>query len=236
MSKRYSIVEVFYSPQGEGVRAGTMNVFVRFAGCNMECDDKPGPKSPGGFKCDTYFASGRPQTLEELAKWCGREAIAGIDPARSPAYAQVWPGGLDAACPLWLEPWLILTGGEPGLQVDREFIEFWHDRGVKLAIETNGSVALPADVDGTPLLDWVTVSPKVAEHAIEQLVADEVKYVVCDGMALPKTRVKAQHKLLSPRFDGNLLAQRHLDWCLKLVRENPDWRLSVQQHKAMMVR
>lgn len=235
MSKKYSIVEVFYSQQGEGVRAGTMNVFVRFAGCNMECDDKPGPRSPGGFKCDTYFASGRAVTLEELAQWCGREVT-----AANPSLG--FEAGLKA-CPGWPEPWLVLTGGEPGLQVDWEFCDFWHARGVKLAIETNGSVELPKARDletGLPAyhayLDWITVSPKVAEHAIEQRFADEVKYVIADGMAIPKTRVRALNYLVSPRFDGNLMAQRHLDWCLKLTRENPQWRISVQNHKAWVVR
>lgn len=230
--KRYVIVECFYSQQGEGVRAGTMNVFVRLAGCNMECDDAPGPKSPGGFKCDTYFASGRPQTLDELAAWCGREFT-----AANPEV--LFAGGL-RACPAWPEPWLVLTGGEPGLQVDQAFCDFWHERGVKLAIETNGSIELPKarDVQGLAayLLDWITVSPKVAEHAIKQLFAHEVKYVLADGMAVPKTRVAALHHLISPRFDGNLLAKRHLDWCLKLTRENPQWRLSCQSHKSWVVR
>ena len=64
--REYTVNEVFYSLQGEGTRAGTANFFVRFTGCNMRCDDEPGEKSPGGFKCDTEFTSGRKLTFEGL--------------------------------------------------------------------------------------------------------------------------------------------------------------------------
>lgn len=210
MSKHYHINEVFYSLQGEGMRAGTANVFVRFAYCNLECRVEPGPKSPGGFDCDTEFASGRPVTLDELDAWIDGEATA--------TQSETDP------------EWVILTGGEPGLQVDDELVSHLHERGWKLAIETNGSVEL---VDG---LDWITVSPKVAEHAIRQRTADEVKYVRGYGQAVPESAVVADHYLLSPAFDGIDMDTRTLDWCVRLVKENPTWRLSLQQHKAMQVR
>ena len=204
--KTYAVNEVFYSLQGEGVRAGTANVFVRFAGCNLRCGLEPGPKSPGGFDCDTEFASGRKVTLDELWTW------------------------MDTGCNGNVPPWVILTGGEPGLQVDADLIRYLHKRDRKLAIETNGSVQLP---DG---LDWITVSPKVAEHAIRQRTAHEVKYVRGYGQAVPQTLVEAQHKLISPAFDGDNLDARTLDWCIRLVKDNPQWRLSVQQHKVWTVR
>jgi organic radical activating enzyme len=126
--------------------------------------------------------------------------------------------------------WIILTGGEPALQVDRELIDTLHAAGYKLAIETNGSIELPAGID------WITVSPKVAEHAIRQRVAHEVKYVRAYGQAIPRTVVQAEHKLISPAFDGNELDRRTLEWCIRLVKENPDWRLSMQMHKAWGIR
>lgn len=209
MSETYAINEIFLSLQGEGLRSGTSNVFVRFAGCNMECSVEPGPKSPGGFDCDTEFASGRKLTLPEIHRWIGEqvEISGGVDPK-----------------------WLILTGGEPGLQVDNEFISRFHDWGYKLAIETNGSVELPEGPD------WITVSPKVAEHAIRQISAHEVKYVRAFGQAIPKTRVKATYYLISPAFDGMEVHPKTMAWCQKLVLENPQWRLSVQQHKGWRVR
>jgi len=209
MTKRYHVNEVFYSVQGEGMRAGTANVFVRFAYCNLECRVEPGPKSPGGFDCDTEFASGRALTLDELDEWVCEELLAG--------------GATEP-------DWIIFTGGEPGLQVTDELVDYFHDLGWKLAIETNGSVVIPEG------LDWVTVSPKVAEHAIRQKTADEVKYVRGYGQAVPESVVVADHYLLSPAFDGMDLDTRALDWCLRLVKENPTWRLSLQQHKAIKVR
>lgn len=246
MSKTYVVNEVFYSIQGEGVRAGTANVFIRFAGCNMRCSVEPGPKSPGGFDCDTEFESGRKLSLDELYGWVKEAVHIAVPKYVSKATGDVL---LDDA----YVNWLILTGGEPGLQVDREFCDYFHKLGFKLAIETNGSVELPtytADpaAAGNPgdselecnlanrLIDWVTVSPKVAEHAIKQKFAHEVKYVRGYGQAIPKTVVEAEHYLISPAFDGLNLHSETLRWCTKLVLENPKWRLSIQQHKGLALR
>lgn len=203
MSKRYAVNEVFYSLQGEGVRAGTANVFVRFAGCNLTCSVES-----HGFDCDTEFQSGRKVTVDELHEWMLHEtahrAATGV----------------------------IFTGGEPGLQLDRELVDALRVRGWNfLAVETNGSI----DLSGLTL-DWVTVSPKVAEHAIRQLTASEVKYVRGYGQAIPKTRVKADHYLISPAADGQLIRPDVLEWCTKLVLGNSPWRLSVQLHKWWRVR
>ncbi len=197
--KTYRINEIFYSLQGEGVRAGTAALFLRFSGCNQACRAET-----HGFDCDTEFASGRDLTLDEIV-------------------AELRAAGPRCA-------WVVLTGGEPALQVDRDLIDGLHEGGYRLAIETNGSIALP---DG---LDWITVSPKVAEHAIRQRAADEVKYVRTYGQGIPKTVVQATHKLISPAFDGDRLDRRTLDWCIRLVKDNPEWRLSVQQHKGWGVR
>lgn len=194
----YRINEIFYSVQGEGVRAGTPNVFVRFSGCNLKC-----MAETHGFDCDTEFVSGRALSAEEL-----------FEEMRT-----VGPLG-----------WCIFTGGEPGLQLDAELVEKARSAGWKIAVETNGSIKLP------PGIDWVTVSPKVAEHAIRQLEADEVKYVRGYGQGIPKPRCDAAHKILSPPFAGDTLDRRALDWCIQLVKENPEWRLSVQQHKTWRVR
>lgn len=196
---RYRVNEIFYSLQGEGVRAGTPNLFLRFSRCNLECRVET-----HGFDCDTEFESGRSMTLPEI-----------VAEMRS----------LSAEC-----RWVILTGGEPALQVDLELIGLLHAEGYSLAIETNGSVELP------PGIDWITVSPKVAEHAIRQRRAHEVKYVRGYGQGIPKTVVSAEHYLISPAFDGPEVDRRTLDWCIRLCRENPPWRLSVQQHKLWSVR
>jgi len=157
-----------------------------------------------GFDCDTEFESGTDLTADEI--------LADLR-------------ALTREC-----RWVVLTGGEPALQVDAELIETLHEAGYRLAIETNGTVELPQG------LDWVTVSPKVAEHAIRQRVADEVKYVRGYGQALPETVVEADHYWVSPAFEGERIDPRTLDWCVRLVKANPQWGLSVQMHKFIGLR
>ena len=198
-TKLYTINEIFYSLQGEGVRAGTANVFVRFSGCNQTCS-----LESHGFDCDTEFVSGRKLSAVEILT----EVKAIAESCR----------------------WVIFTGGEPGLQLDSTLIELFKRNGFSLAIETNGSIELPAG------LDWITVSPKVAEHAIRQRTANEVKYVRGYGQGIPKTVVDAQNLLISPAFLGEQVDPKALQWCLRLVQENPLWRLSVQQHKLWQIR
>lgn len=189
----YLINEVFSSLQGEGVRAGTANIFVRFSKCNMTCK-----KETHGFDCDTEFESGTRMGLLELI-----DTVQKVDSDRC--------------------GWIIFTGGEPALQLDTELIQQFKSEHYLLAIETNGSVELP---DG---LDWITVSPKTAEHSLRQLTASEVKYVRAHGQAIPKTKVQTDNYLISPAWDNGF--GRNLDWCIQLVQENPVWRLSCQQHK-----
>lgn len=204
MPKLYRVNDVYRSVQGEGARAGTENVFVRFTGCNMKCQLAPGPKSPGGFDCDTEFESGLSCSLEQLVD----RVIAATKQSR----------------------WVILTGGEPGLQVDDALIAALKSQGYSIAIETNGSVALPAG------LDWITVSPKVAEHCIRQRVASEVRYVRNAGQGIPQTVVTAGAYYLSPAFNGEEPDGESLRWCSELCRANPPWKLSIQQHKLTGVR
>lgn len=115
--KRYLINEMFYSLQGEGVRAGTANVFVRFAKCNLACN-----REVDGFDCDTDFESGVWSALGELEAGMRRLADPGCD-------------------------WCVLTGGEPLLQADAALGAYLRDRGWRIALETNGTRPLrfPAD-------------------------------------------------------------------------------------------
>jgi len=197
--KTYRVNEIFFSLQGEGIRAGTAALFLRFSGCNVGCRVET-----HGFDCDTDYAAGREMTLAEIV-------------------AELRTAGPTCT-------WVVLTGGEPALQVDRELIDGMHAAGFKLAIETNGTIALPAGID------WITVSPKVPESELRQHTANEVKYVRACGQPIPRTTVRAEHKLISPAFDGNRLDPKTLEWCIRLVRDNPDWRLSVQQQKAWGIR
>jgi organic radical activating enzyme len=158
-----------------------------------------------GFDCDTEFAGGRMLTGDELEA----QMLLAAGPCRN----------------------VVLTGGEPLLQVDDELIQLLLTRGWYLAVETNGSLPVPKGID------WITVSPKVAEHALQQALADEVKYVRAHGQALPKPHIKAAHYLLSPAWSPSTgFDNESLSWCLQLVKEHPTWRLSMQQHKIWRVR
>lgn len=223
--KSYRINEVFYSLQGEGVRAGTANVFVRFSGCNLTCTRD----GEAGFDCDTEFTSGRTFTAEELLA----EAMRVGGTCRS----------------------VIFTGGEPMLHLDDELLRafkrlasapgnasgrtpldgIWH-----IAVETNGTLDLPSNG-----IDWVCVSPKSAEHTLRVKRASEVKYVRHAGQGIPRPTIEADHYLISPAFETLIGPSGQpvfrplpdaLAWCIQLVKENPKWRLSVQQHKTWGVR
>ena len=204
----YAINEIFYSIQGEGVRAGTANVFVRFAGCNLTCSKE----GEAGFDCDTEFMSGRKLSVEDLM-------------------VEILKAGRSENVNV------ILTGGEPALQVDPQLIAALKAGGYYVAIETNGTEELP------DRLDWICVSPKTAFHTIRQKTADEFKLVRHEGQALPAAIPCVARpggelaKLVSPAFEPTGLATRKtLEWCINLVKENPSWRLSVQQHKSWGIR
>ncbi|MCB0328313.1 MAG: 4Fe-4S cluster-binding domain-containing protein [Bdellovibrionales bacterium] len=202
--KQYQINEIFYSLQGEGVRAGTAALFLRFSGCNLSCS-----KESHGFDCDTEFVSGRSLSAREI-----------INALRE--------------CSVNCE-WIVITGGEPLLQLDEALTSALKEHGYKLAIETNGSIAPSGELLDS--LDWITCSPKVAEHAIRLQRCDELKYVRAHGQGIPKPKLKdAPNKLISPAFSGEQLDQKNLEWCIALAKEHPDWRLSVQQHKVWRVR
>jgi 7-carboxy-7-deazaguanine synthase len=186
--------------QGEGMRAGSAAVFLRFAGCNLRCSLAAGDLSPGGFDCDTEFRSYRTMSAEAI--WAAVSALAG--PVQ----------------------WIIVSGGEPALQLDRALVDHLHGAGFRLAIETNGTV----DVSGLGL-DWITCSPKVAEHAVKVLEANEVKYVRNYGQGIPQPRCRAPEKYISPASSGDGIDRRALAWCVQLVKENPEWRLTWQAHK-----
>lgn len=196
--KTYAIVEIFRSLQGEGLRAGTAAVFIRFAGCNLRCT-----KEKDGFDCDTDHRERRSLSQEELIA----EAKRAAGPVR----------------------WVVLTGGEPGLQIDDALVERLHGEGFKIAVETNGTVELPKG------LDWIAVSAKPGKYPFKVDDPQEVKVVLEAGQPVPNMCLGCP-VLLSPAFDGQTIDRKAMEWCVKLVEENPQWRLSIQQHKVLKIR
>lgn len=196
----YKVNEIFYSLQGEGVRAGTAAIFVRFAGCNLMC-----LQNSVGFTCDTNHVPFSEMTAEQIVAACRRHGPG--------------PG------------WIVLTGGEPALQVDRHLIDVLHAPGYRLAIETNGTIKLPRGID------WVTVSPKTPPDTICQLEADELKLVKGDHPLVAVGKIVASYHVVSPAFYSNgkvnLSAAK---WCIRFVEEHSEWRLSLQLHKILGIK
>ncbi len=202
----YLINEMFYSLQGEGLLAGVAMVFVRFAKCNLRCS-----AVNAGFDCDTTFEAGWHVTS-------AAQVVERVEQTAQPAAAQ----------------WVLLTGGEPGLQVDPPLLNALREAGYRIAIETNGTCHLP---DG---IDHICVSPKSAWHTIKVRQCHELKMVRQQHQAVPCVEdipVKAGAYLVSPSFepDGSI-NRAAAAWCINHVKENPAWRLSLQVHKMLRIR
>ena len=187
-----TIIEIFYSLQGEGFRAGTAHIFIRLSGCNLECKF-----------CDTEFISGKETNINELYEHL----------IQYPCKNIIW------------------TGGEPTIQLTAEIIAFFKDKGYYQSIETNGSNPIPAGID------FVCCSPKVAEHVLRKKVkrVNELRYVRNHTQSLPVPMIEADHYYLSPQCDGDKINYKNLEHCIKLILENPQWKLSLQQHKIWKI-
>jgi len=204
----YPINEMFFSLQGEGARAGSANVFVRFAGCNQTCS-----VPTHGFDCDTEFVS--------HVRLTGAEIMLRIQ--------SLWK----ADC----KPSVILTGGEPLLSVTEELAAMLIDECETVAVETNGSLPMPTSLFNDERANvWIACSPKVAEHAVQLQRADELRYVRHDRQGIPKPRLEALYKYLSPAWVGGGFEPGAMKTCRRLIAENPTWSLSTQQHKLWGVR
>ena len=209
--KKYLVNEIYYTLHGEGRRYGIPHVFVRFSLCDRSCSF-----------CDTEFESGRPMAGPEIVAEATRLTELAAEPERPNV-----PGAIQRTSTATRAPCrnVLFCGGEPFLQLDAELLALFKDAGWYTVAETNGSRPAPVG------LDWVTCSPKVAEHAIALEHVQELKYVRAHGQGIPRPVCKADHYLLSPVFEGNALDADNLAWCIKLVRDNPQWGLTIQHHK-----
>ncbi len=203
----YSVKEIYFTVQGEGVQTGMPAVFLRFAGCNLWSGlERDRPSAICNF-CDTDFigtngpGGGKFKTPQQLAD----------------AVQFLWPDGKG-------QPWVVCTGGEPLLQLDTDLIRALHDAGFKIAIETNGTLKAP---DG---VDWICVSPK-ANTKIVQTSGHELKLVYPQPENKPEQfegwdfQFFCLQPLDNEKLQENM--QSAFDYCLT----NPQWRLSLQTHK-----
>jgi 7-carboxy-7-deazaguanine synthase len=233
----YSVKEIFYTLQGEGARAGTAAVFCRFAGCNLWSGDEATRSRSQCRFCDTDFV-GTQGTLG--GKYTSPDDLA-------QCILSQWP---QASSPSLREtPWVVLTGGEPLLQVDRALLNALHRCGFKVAVETNGSLAAPKGID------WLCVSPK-AHAPWVQRSGDELKLVwpqpgwTLKDLDWLETQGQFTHRLLQPLdatdqanpdiYDehnkGAPIYMNHTQLCVQRCLTRPAWRLSLQTHKHLGLR
>lgn len=222
MGNTYAITEIFHTIQGEGAHAGRCAIFLRFAACNL-WSGKPQDRERDALRheahcprwCDTDFAMRERLSLGEL-------------------------GNRIAALPR--APLIVLTGGEPLLQVDAPLVEMLERTAIDtIAVETNGTVLPPPDLH---MRLWLTMSPKVAPNRLALRNVDELKVVFpdYDPQSYINAGVLASHYFVQPRaackpesVGKSVLAMDSMQQAAAYVMKNPHWRLSIQTHKLVGV-
>ncbi len=208
----YAVKEMFLTLQGEGVQAGRRAVFVRFAGCNLWTGREQDRTRAICRFCDTDFV--------------GTDGAGGgkfEDAAALVAAAERFWGEARA------RRFVVLTGGEPMLQVDDALVDALHGAGFEIAIESNGT--LPVH----PGIDWICISPKAGSETVQRS-GDELKLV----WPQPGTDIAAiegwdfANFLLQPLDDAR--GEANVTAAMAVVMERPRWRLSLQTHKLLGLR
>ena len=207
----YAVKEIFLTLQGEGMQAGRRAVFLRFAGCNLWTGREQDRAAAACTFCDTDFVGmdgengGRFADAEQLA--------AKVD--------EIWGEG-DRRL-------VVITGGEPMLQLDEALVDALHERGFEVAVETNGT--LPA----TGGVDWICVSPK-AGNALVQRSGNELKLVWPQEGVDPSELLALdfEHFLIQPMDCAD--RDQALAAAIAYVMANPRWQLSLQTHKLLGLR
>lgn len=208
----YAVKEMFLTLQGEGVNAGARAVFVRFAGCNLWSGREADRATAVCRFCDTDFV--------------GVDGVGGGRFADAEALAAAAEAHWGAGC---AARFVVLTGGEPMLQVDDALVDALHARGFRIAIESNGTIA------AHPGIDWVCISPKAGSEVVQRS-GDELKLVWpqdgIDPQALEAWDFA--HFLVQPMDDARAAANR--DAAIALAMARPRWRLTLQAHKLLGLR
>lgn len=207
----YRVKEIFPTLQGEGAHTGRTAVFLRFSGCNL-WDGRPDHRQSAVCRfCDTDFVGTDGDGGGEFES---AEAL-------SESVSNVWAGRSG-------EPYVVVTGGEPLLQLDSALIQALHGKRFKVAIETNGTLTVP---DG---VDWVCVSPKAGARWVQKS-GDELKLVWPQPFDLAElARLPFPTRFLQPMDDPDPARRlENIQVAVRACMENPLWRLSLQTHKLL---
>ena len=205
----YVVKECFLTLQGEGVQSGSRAVFLRFAGCNLWSGREADRATAQCTFCDTDFVG-------TDGEGGGKFADAG---ALADRVESLWGPSVERRL-------VVITGGEPMLQLDPALVEALHARGFKIAVETNGT--LPA----TAGIDWICVSPKAGTEVVQRS-GDELK-LVWPQAGIDPAALEAwdfEHFLVQPMDCDERAAA--VDAAVRLAMERPRWRLTLQAHKAV---
>ena len=207
----YAVKEIFLTLQGEGMHAGRRAVFLRFAGCNL-------------------WTGREEDRATAICKFCDTDFV-GMDGENGGRY---YAEALAAkvAC-LWGEGsahrYVVLTGGEPMLQVDNALVDGLHHQGFEIAIESNGTLPVHSGID------WVCISPKAGSVVVQQS-GDELKLVWPQAGTDLDTLEQWDFRnfLLQPMDSGSIVAnEANRAAAIELTMARPAWRLSLQNHKQL---
>lgn len=208
----YAVKEIFRTLQGEGAQAGRTAVFCRFAGCNLWSGREEDRAVAACRFCDTDFV-GMDGTLG------GRYTSAQI---LAETIARVWNGPAGRR-------FVVLTGGEPLLQVDPALIDSLHAHAFEIAIETNGTIEPPAG------LDWICVSPKAGSE-LKVRAGHELKLVYPQEDAPPAAFDGLDFRRFSLQPMDGLDVKENTVRAIAYCLAHPQWQLSVQMHKHLGIR
>ena len=205
----YSVKEIFLTLQGEGMQAGARAVFLRFSGCNLWTGREQDRAKAICQFCDTDFVG---TDGPGGGKFADAEALAD-------AVAATWGTGED-------DRLVVITGGEPMLQLDTPLIDALHARGFRIAVESNGTIEAPEGID------WLCISPKAGAELVQRS-GDELKLVwPQDGIDLDALEAMDFANFLIQPMDC-AEAEAAKEAAIRLVMERPQWRLSLQTHKLL---
>ncbi|WP_373019845.1 7-carboxy-7-deazaguanine synthase [Thiomicrorhabdus sp.] len=209
----YSVKEVFYSLQGEGFHSGRPSIFCRMSKCNLWTGREQDRADAVCQFCDTDFIGtdgqngGRFENAEALCRHL----------------LEFWPQ--DSLEP----PFVVLTGGEPLLQVDQQLVDALHRHNFEIAIETNGTKSAPEEID------WICVSPKANAPLILDS-GNELKLVYPQPDLMPEkvAELNFEHFYLQPMDDADpKVTEANIKQAVQYCLRHPQWKLSLQTHKLL---